>query len=284
MRKILLAVAALAALLTALAFLPAYAASGAVKAPLPPGPGPTKTVKMTPAKVPGLPHTSLPGAHAANAALISDNWSGYAVQTCGTCALRYVQTQYNIPSLNCTATPDAYESNWAGLDGLASPTVEQTGTLGFCDGGVPYYYAWYEAFPQAAQYFMGVNPGDAINVSVFYNGTTHLYDTSLTDISTGGVLQAALTCGAATCENNSAEVITEAPASTEGILPLADFGEVNYTDSLVTSRNGTHGNLAKGVLWNSDVITMEDQGGNVLSGTSLLEGGQAFYNEWVASS
>jgi hypothetical protein len=232
------------------------------------------------------PSTHLPERRgsARNGAAASDNWSGYADVACGTCALRYVAATFTVPSVNCDASPaNAYVSEWVGLDGWGNSTVEQTGLTAFCVGGQPSYYAWYEMYPGApVAYTAPMNPGDAITTAVYFDASTGLYQLALDDVTAGDSLAVSEPCPAGSaCANSSADVITEAP-SLGGTLPLADYGQMSYVDAQVTSRNGTHGDLAPNRLWSTDSITMDNPAGQV-STPSPAEGGQAFYVTWSAS-
>lgn len=211
----------------------------------------------------------------------SSNWSGYAALANSGVQLRYISAQFTVPSVNCTdsvlgSSGYAYDATWAGLDGSGSSTVEQTGTDAYCDSGTPSYYSWYEMYPLDPVTFSGVSPGDAISVSVYFNGSG--YSINLTDLTTGGYIQTTQACPTgSTCKNHSAEVITEDPGAAEPIVNLADFGAANYTAAAVTSRNGTHGTLnAQSGLWSSEEIVMADSSSNVMAQPSPLEGGQAF--------
>jgi hypothetical protein len=189
----------------------------------------------------------------------STNWSGYAV-TGG----RYTQvsSSWTVPSVSCSGT--AYSSFWVGLDGDTSGTVEQTGTDSDCSGSTPQYYAWYEMYPKFPVNLSGtVRPGDNMTASVTTNGsgsfTLTISDTTQrwTNTTNARLKHAALA---------SAEVIAEAPSSSGGVLPLANFGTVSFS-----------GATANGALLTSstpgiDPITMQSgstvkaQPGNISSG------------------
>jgi hypothetical protein len=235
-----------------------------------------------------LPATHLPRVVPVNGALQTTNWSGYADVTCSTCSLRYVAASYTMPSVNCAKSPDgSVVSYFAGLDGIASPTVEQIGTLAGCSGGTASYLAFYEMFPNAPVAFSGISPGDAISVTIFYNAGTNRWQLGLTNLTTGGTIATAQACpSSSTCRNHSAEVIAEAPSSASGsVLPLADFGQLNVEGVQVTSRNGTHGALASNSLWTTDSITMVSAGnGATLAAPGPAYGGQAFQDTWRAAS
>jgi hypothetical protein len=75
---------------------------------------------------------------------------------------------------------------------------------------------------------------------------------------------------------SSAEVITEAPSSTSGVLPLADFGTVKYSASSAngTSMSGHH----------PVEIIMVDNSGRDKDTTSSISSSGAFSNTWLRSN
>ncbi|HEY2576244.1 MAG TPA: G1 family glutamic endopeptidase [Streptosporangiaceae bacterium] len=154
----------------------------------------------------------------------SGNWSGYVAlpESGKTKTFRYVQASYSVPSVNCSVTNYAFSYHWVGLDGWTDGTVEQDGIGSFCVSGTPTYFAWYEMFPAGVTEEFAVNPGDAISSSVTYNGSGN-YTMKLTDQTTGQNFSVPTTC-ASTCNNNSAEVITEGYTSAP-YQGTADFGE-----------------------------------------------------------
>lgn len=232
--------------------------------------------------IPGTRLPSLKLTHSASVkntgSLTTHNWSGYADIACPTCSLRYVSADFTVPHLNTAKSPDnSWAGHWVGLDGATNSTVEQVGIDTYVSGGVDYYYAWYEMFPAATQvYALAANPGDNIQVSVYtVNGTYYL---SLNDTTLGAGFSATATVPAGyTGQNKSAEVITEAPSEVSGSsliqLPLADYGQVNYNNATVTSRNGTHGGLGSTSLWNGYAVKMVGSSGATLSTPSGLLNG-----------
>jgi hypothetical protein len=236
-----------------------------------------------------LPRTELPHPEAAAAVAYSGNWSGYADSAHRQAALRYVQADWNIPQVNCAlsrmgSAGQATNSDWVGLDGYNSRTVEQTGTTTVCDGSLtPHYYAWFEMFPLSPVAFSDVGPGDAIDAAVYFNGSS--YRIKLTDLTSGGQINVTRTCPAGSqCLNSSAEVITEIPGQSAPQVGLADFGQASFTSALVTSRNGTHGTLQSGRLWTSARVQLEDtSNGHMLATAGPLRRGQAFVESWLQS-
>lgn len=291
MRKTIAAAVAVLAL-CALA-LPAAAATGGQ----PSGvrfTGNTSLIHLSPVRLPAtrLPHLAHARRQLSGQTLApSSNWSGYADTACPSCALRFVSTQFTVPSINCTVGTTSGQPSaafWDGLDGYADSTVEQVGVAATCLDSIPEYYGWYEMFPLGPVAFSitGFGPGDAVSINVYFNPTTRQYQLTFDDITQGAGFVASQPCpSGSTCGNSSAEVIAEAPFS-GGLMPLADFGNMFYSGATVTARNGTHGNLGDGHLWSSNEIDMTD-GSNVLAEPgplSNLGDASAFRIGWVAST
>jgi hypothetical protein len=241
-----------------------------------------------------IPATHLPrlhpGGHAPRnvTAVRSTNWSGWADQACSTCTLRYVNVNFTAPAINCagvTTSGDTYVSEWSGLDGLFTQTVEQTGVGAFCDTTTPVYYTWYEMYPQLPVVFTitGFGPGDAVNANVYYNSATRQYQLTLHDLTQNVGFTTSQPCAATACANKSAEVITEDPggAAAAGIR-LANFGQAYYQNATVTSRNGTHGNLGDEPRWNAYQVFMYNGGTQMAAPGPLANNGasSAFRDTW----
>lgn len=211
----------------------------------------------------------------------STNWSGYAVT--GTSFTKALGS-WTIPSVNCSKTPNTYSSFWVGIDGWTSSTVEQTGTDSDCNGTTPSYYAWYEFYPNPSFLISSVpvSPGNVMSASVTYNGST--FTITITNESTGKTYSKSARVRRAA--RTSAEWIAEAPCCTSsgGILPLADFGTVDFgqdytgvngtndaTDSSVSGPIGAFGNnIFESVMVNGSTGALEAQPSNLTSdGTSF---------------
>jgi len=204
----------------------------------------------------------------------STNWSGYAV-TGGNGAFSSVSASWVEPTGTCTSRHSAqYSSFWVGLDGFNSNSVEQTGTDVDCSGPTAVYYGWFEMYPAApVNYSDTVRPGDHFSASVTFSGTS-TYTLVLTDSTQGW--SHTTTKSQTGLARSSAEVITEAPSSVSGVLPLADFGTVNYS---VSAANGT----SLGTQ-NPTEIIMVDNAGRDKDTTSAITGGGAFSNTWLRST
>jgi hypothetical protein len=207
-----------------------------------------------------------------NQSTTSTNWSGYAV-TGSDGAFSSVSSNWTEPTATCDDNGDEYAAFWVGLDGYNSDSVEQTGTDSDCDGGSPDYYGWYEMYPADPVYFNNtVEPGDSMSASVSVSGDT--YTLTLTD-NTQGWTQTENETESGLADS-SAEVITEAPSSESGPLPLADFGTVNYTGSTVDGSSMDSQDPTS--------ITMVGSSGDQLDSTGAMDSSGDFDNVWDAES
>jgi hypothetical protein len=206
----------------------------------------------------------------------STNWSGYAV-TGANGAFSSVSASWTEPTATCSGNrrrTDQYASFWVGLDGYSSDSVEQTGTDSDCVGTSPSYYGWYEMYPAYPVNFSNtVKPGDSMSASVTFSGT-ETYTLVLTD-NTQGWMQK-VTKNQTGLDRSSAEVITEAPSSTSGVLPLADFGTVTYS---VSAANGT----SLGSQSPTEIIMVNNSGDDKDS-TSPIGSSGGFSNTWLRAS
>jgi hypothetical protein len=158
----------------------------------------------------------------------STNWSGYAVTGS---TYTSVSANWAQPSVNCSLTPTGWSSFWVGLDGDTSSTVEQTGTEADCSSGRPVYSAWYEMYPKSPVNFSNrVSAGDHFTGSVTTDGRGS-FTLTLVDSTQGWTQTNAARLKHARL--SSAEVIAEAPSSSGGVLPLADFGSVGFGSASV---------------------------------------------------
>jgi hypothetical protein len=142
-----------------------------------------------------------------------------------------VSATWTQPAVNCSVTPTGWSSFWVGLDGDTSNTVEQTGTEADCSSGRPVYSAWYEMYPKFPKtYSSPVAPGDRFTASVTTDGAGS-FTLTLTDATQGWTQRTSARLKSARLA--SAEIIAEAPSSSGGVLPLADFGTVGFSGAAV---------------------------------------------------
>jgi len=197
----------------------------------------------------------------------SSNWSGYA--STGT-TYTDVQASWTQPAGNCSDGQTAYSSFWIGLDGDGTNSVEQTGSEVDCSGGSAVYYAWYEMYPKyPVNYSSTVRPGDSFSAEVKYTGNGY-FQLSITDHTQGWShsVKKRLT----SAKRGSAEWIAEAPSSGSGVLPLANFGTVNFSNCTANGKSISSNP-------NPDAITMAS-GGVTKAVPSGLSGGNAFSVTW----
>lgn len=196
---------------------------------------------------------------------LSYNWSGYSLARFATGQLyTSASASWTVPEVSFVRTATdcqpvsgwgfsrrttcfdsnihyEYSSAWVGIGGdcldarcnAVDPTLIQLGTghdVG--DDGTSYYYAWYELLPASATFIdptlYPVDPGDSISASLVCLSNC-----------TPGAIQSWRLSMANTTKNwtftitvpyasslYSADWIVEAPSSSAGILPLANFGKV----------------------------------------------------------
>jgi hypothetical protein len=200
----------------------------------------------------------------------STNWSGYAV-TGG----RYtsVSASWVQPTVNCSITPTGWSSFWVGLDGDTTNTVEQTGTEADCSSGAPVYSSWYEMYPKFPKnYSDTVKPGDSFSASVTTDGRGN-FTLTLRDTTRGW--SHTTTARLKSAKLGSAEVIAEAPSSSGGVLPLADFGTAGFSAS---TANGKYFNTLSGL----DRINMVS-GSTTKASTGSISSTGGFSVTWMHS-
>ena len=168
---------------------------------------------------------------------VSTNWSGYVATHFATGQI-YTSAQGTWVVPTVTYFPDPrfsaeYSSSWVGIGGfcenanctVADNSLLQLGTEQDASSSRTRYYAWYEALPSPMKKIpLSISPGDTITVS--------LQLISAGKKSQSWMLRMDDTTGAQTWSTTlnynssqlSAEWIEEAPSSSGGILPLADYG------------------------------------------------------------
>lgn len=209
----------------------------------------------------------------------SSNWSGYAVYSPTSSApisVTYVKGSWVVPA--ATSTKNAWSSFWVGIDGYTSSTVEQIGTDSDWNNGKPVYYAWYEFYPNPSIKITSVpiKVGDVILAEVGFSVDAGKFGVRITDLTTGKVFKK----GAAVknAQKSSAEWVAEAPSSILGVLPLANFGTVTFTNCQATI-NGNTGPINYD-SWNYDAITMSSSGTTKALPSALSSGGTSFSVTW----
>jgi hypothetical protein len=213
-----------------------------------------------------------PAARGVRHADQSTNWSGYAV-TGAAGAFTSISASWTEPTGHCSGSRK-YSSFWVGLDGFNSNSVEQTGSEVDCSGRTALYYSWYEMFPAApVNYTNTVRPGDHFTASVTFSGTS-TYTLTISDTTQGWSHSTVKSQSG--LSRSSAEVITEAPSSSSGVLPLANFGTVTYSAS---AANGT----SLGSQAPTEII-MVNNSGAAKDSTSAINSAGGFSNTWIRAN
>ena len=229
----------------------------------------------------------------------SSNWAGYAVGYPNVSrpkagSVSDVSGSWVVPAVTGgDVSGNTYSSVWVGIDGYASNTVEQIGTEEDWINGQAVYSAWYEMYPQyPVTISMVISPGDTITAKVEYTTTpvasnkgkgsgkgngnggggknSGSFVLTLTDITTGASYTTVQTSNSA--KRSSAEWIVEAPWA-GGVLPLADFGTVTFTNASFTINGTTSSNIAGLGSATYDQINMAYSDGTLKAQTSALSGG-----------
>jgi hypothetical protein len=227
----------------------------------------------------GLPRA---GTRADSTSVGSFNWAGYADVATKSGTFTKVSGAWKVPAVTCTSE-DRITSEWVGLDGATTDTVEQDGTTSQCFQGKAIYYSWYELFPAGTvEVGATVAAGDSISASVTRSGAS--YTLKLTDSThTANSFSHTATCATTTCLDESAEWITERPEySTTGIVPEAQFTTDTFTAGSVTASGKT--TSISGYSGTVDDFTCVDSTDTYdIVATSGLTGGTAFTNTWKDS-
>ena len=175
--------------------------------------------------------------------------------------------------MTCTAQ-QTFSSFWVGLDGDGTQTVEQTGTEADCNNGAATYQGWFEMFPNAPVFYNNaVAPGDAMSASVVANGGG-AFTLTLSDQTQGWTQTTDQT--SATAQLGSAEIIAEAPSDANSVLPLSNFGTVNFSNVAVDAAPLGNANVAG--------LTMVSAGGVTEATPSAITNGSAFSVTWDSNA
>jgi hypothetical protein len=231
---------------------------------------------------------------------LTSNWSGFASLLANT-QYTAVSGSWTVPSVDCTRAGNSSSSQWVGIDGASSDTVEQTGTYSDCagpSGTTPTYGAWYEmlgdtAVSDGAQVdippngtYPAVTAGDTITASVTVDSSD---DWTLT-IDDSKWMQPFIThiSWSAPAEA-SAEWIVERPETCIGedctLTSLADFGTATFTNASATAA-GTSQPIGAQALQSTPIeMIRSGTDSTLLAGPpSLNMLGTGFSEPWVASS
>ena len=232
--------------------------------------------------------TNTAGVATTNAAILtvaqeSSNWSGYAVTGA---AFNNVSADWTVPGVSCTGTT-TYSSQWIGIDGYDSPTVEQDGTESDCFSGTPSYDAWYEMYGDNAvnggaevelpPTTYPVAPGDAMTATVSLSGST--WTLAIADTTQEWNYSTNIPTPSPAPQQSSAEWIVERPEVGGGLATLSDYGTTTFTHASA-SDGGASGSITAFAH-----TPLEMVGSTPLSTPGLLDAaGDSFTTTWYGGS
>ena len=189
----------------------------------------------------------------------SHNRSGYAASG-GT--YTSVSGTWTVPQV--AATSAGSDATWVGIGGVTSHDLIQAGT----EAMVPYagnvqYEAWIELLPASSTTVpLVVSPGDSVTVTLTQQSTGN-WLVAFKNNTTGKTYQ---TTEQYSSSLSSAEWVEEAPSGGRRVLPLDQFGSVQFSAGS-TVKNGTTDSIAKA---GAIAITMADRYGQPIAKPSAL--------------
>lgn len=198
---------------------------------------------------------------------ISHNWSGYAA-TDG--KFTSVSGTWIVPEPQAGGSYGT-GATWVGIGGVTSHDLVQAGTEEMTNGsGASHYEAWIETLPRPSQPVpFTVNPGDSVTVSLSQQGSNG-WLIKFQNNTTGQSYEKSLQYKSSL---SSAEWVEEAPSARRGVLPLDNFGTVQFSAGSAT-KDGKSVSIAKS---GAQPVKMADAAGQIIATPSdLSTDGQGF--------
>jgi hypothetical protein len=229
----------------------------------------------------------------------SSNWAGYAVAGLDpTTTYTSVSGTWVQPAATCASTASSYAAFWVGLGGYSdtSQALEQIGTQVDCTSGKAAYSVWYELVPAGSvPVKLKLFPGNTVTASVTVTGST--VTVKLANVTRKTSFTKKLTMAAP--DISSAEWVAEAPSACDAasrcqVLPLANFGTVQFARATATTTSGETGTISS-PSWDATPIQLAADGGSrfsrfgPVSSAAAVPGalsadGSAFAVAWQASA
>ncbi|MDE3076213.1 MAG: hypothetical protein KGJ86_12365, partial [Chloroflexota bacterium] len=167
------------------------------------------------------PQTPVPAAPAGRGE--SHNWSGYSA-TGG--SFTSVAATWLLP--RPAAGTFGVDAAWLGIGGVHSRDLIQAGTEATVSGSRVRYQAWVEVLPQVSHPVpLAVKPGDSVSVSI----AEQQAGSWLVDFKNNTSGQTYEVQESYHSSHSSAEWIEEAPSGRRGVLPLDDFGQIQFSNA-----------------------------------------------------
>ena len=191
----------------------------------------------------------------------SFNWAGY-ITSGGTYTA--VSGTWTVPQVDTTGDT-AGDVTWVGIGGVGSRDLIQAGTQAIDNGsGNIRYQAWYELLPgTSVTAALDVQPGDSVTATIERQGTTDNWAITLLNNTTGKSFAKTVVYASSL---DSAEWIEEMPYSNIGLIPLDNFGEIQFTSGW-TVKDGQKLSIADS---GAQTITMLNRAGEALATPSAL--------------
>jgi hypothetical protein len=177
----------------------------------------------------------------------SKNWAG-VVREKPPASATYTAVSATFTVPEPTATDDSGNmqavSAWVGIDGdTYTQAILQTGVDAYIQDGKKTYDAWYEWYPQNAENFdLGLTAGDVIVAKVESSSPSEgvaILENESTGQSVTKTLNAPST--SATLGGQNAEWIVEDFNSGSTMVPLVDFGEIDFTGAQAKANGVDYG-------------------------------------------
>jgi biopolymer transport protein ExbD len=199
----------------------------------------------------------------------SRNWSGYAA-TGGTYTA--VSGTWTVPQFNSADTTFGIDASWIGIGGVRSRDLIQAGTQQTINGnGRTQYQAWVEMLPRASRpVALSVHPGDSVSVSISEQSADQ-WLIEFTNNTTGQKYQETQTYRSS---HSSAEWVEEAPSGGRGVLPLSNFGSIEFSSGSTVKDGQTLSIAAAGAR----AITMVGSNEQALAVPTALGGDGASFS------
>jgi hypothetical protein len=194
----------------------------------------------------------------------SRNWSGYDA-TSGT--FTSVTGTWIVPHINASSANGATtagDATWVGIGGVQSRDLIQAGSESDVVGpGDTVYDTWIEMLPRTSQTVpLAVLPGDSVTVTITQSQPGS-WSIAMKNNTSGKTYQTTVKYQSS---NSSAEWVEEAPSAQRGIIPLDNFGTVQFSNCTAV-RDGKTLSLSDA---SAQAITMAGRGGQPLAVPSQL--------------
>jgi hypothetical protein len=213
---------------------------------------------------------------------VSRNWSGYAA-TGGT--FTSVTGTWTVPQSNGATAPSgsgsagigspstgtrrgsggfASSATWVGIGGVRSRDLIQAGTEDTTNSsGRVRYDAWIELLPQNSHPIqLAVSPGNSITVTITEQGTGQ-WKIAFANNTTGKSYETTVQY---TSSHSSAEWVQEAPSARRTVVPLDNFGTVQFSGGSAV-KDGTSVTIAES---GARAVTLVDPRGSTVAKPSAL--------------